>query len=74
MNSPKTDRLAEVASTILALCVGSGLTIVSLALMQKYLNNIETDFCKNYKVSRLLIESHSVVGPVKQCFPAPMQN
>lgn len=74
MNSPKTDRLSEAASTILALCIGSGLTGISLVVMQKNLNNTETDFCKNYKVSRLLIESHSVVGTVKQCYPAPMQN
>ena len=69
MRSPIFDKLSQATPLILGLCFGSGLTGIGLGLMQKSLNNNEAAFCAKAESARILLESHSVVGPVKQCFP-----
>jgi len=69
MNSTIFDRLSRASPLILALCFGSAITGMGLVLMQKSLNNNEAAFCAKAESARILLESHSVVGTVKQCFP-----
>lgn len=71
MNSTTFDKLSQAAPFILAFCFGSGITGIGLGLMQKSLNNNEAAFCAKAGSARMLIDSHSVVGTVKQCFPDP---
>jgi hypothetical protein len=74
MNSTTFDKLSQAAPFILALCFGSAITGMGLVLMQKSLNNDEAAFCAKAGSARMLIDSHSVVGTVKQCFPIHAQS
>ena len=71
MRSTTFDKLSHAAPFILALCFGSGLTGIGLVLMQKNLNSNEAAFCAKAESARILLESHSVVGTIKQCLPDP---
>jgi hypothetical protein len=67
------EKLSNSSPFILVFIAGFGFCGLGLASIQQITNRQEKNFCSESvgSMGRVLIESRSAVGTVRQCFPTP---
>jgi hypothetical protein len=68
-----TEKRSNYSPFILVFMAGVGFCGLGLASLQQITNRQEKNFCSESvgSMGRVLIESRSAVGTVRQCFPTP---